>query len=1252
DDGDDFEFSASAGSGFSAEYRLLDETVIDDNNDVLASELASIVTAGKNIYVRFVQTVNVATYGSSDSEELGTYYEGQSISIAVPITSGNYFAGIYDGSETAISTTNTYTDSTNTATAVFKWAVGVNTYYTLTKEIDTNIDTNGVSEQYDGTEQSYSYSDSDSDDYKLLKGYSCSATSSGRLINVGDYIITITISDTNGVKCGYATTSYTITPIQLTVTEGMVNLVKEFDNSTAAVATQMLSYPENIVSGDDIVISATLTFDETKISTGLKATINLVLSGTASGNYVFLSGTASGNYVLSATSLSFTTNSAEITKKKIVFEISASELTKVYDGKSGIIYNYGLAYGYSAVSSDFPIKEYIYIHSTDATSTDTTSVGVYDVLITYDPQFITDSYNSSDYYIVDFKIAYTYEITAKEVDVTFTSNQADYNGATQVLSASYTDISGKTVLVESNGDLSLTYYLYNAETAEYEEVYEFINTGEYMVIASLSTNYCLSSTIDAENNINACYFEITKATQPEITFEVTGKYTFGDDAFDLSEFVTASNNDDTTGASIYFEVYSGYGAIVEDTTYLSLIGAGDIVINAIMPESTNYNSGYASYTITVAYQSLVITTEQTTYKISYGSDLSLEFIFEGFEDGEEPTDFVAPSITYYNEDMEAFTDVTKLDVGTYSIVCANDATSAGYSITSDVNIDITLTVVQLEVSVTIDSFSVSYGDTEITEFTYTTAVDSLSNDVDLIITLSRAAGDSVGSYTITAQSTLIADNSNYDISITEGSYTITTRKVTLVMDYMTKVYGETDPDVTYSVDNLVDGDAEPFTVIFSRTTGEDVGFYVYRATITTTNSNYSVSLQSSKLTVTAATPSAVNVKDIEIEYAYELATVTPTATASATYLGSNTTVSGTLSWVDDSQLMLASGTYSAIFVPNSANYSSVDVEVYVTLIARELEVEFSYDDLTYTGTTQTPISYTIKNIREGDTVGDALTYSATVLNIGEYTATVSITNNSYVLVNATLDFEIDAAKLVVYAEDLVSTTAETPVATYVYEGFVGSDSAAVLVVKPTIDFATEIGTYTVTPYGAEAANYSITYKSSQFTLNQAQIASDSTSFVLYGSFDEDNSVAVAEIFSELDANFAAYSAAYDSIKVDTNYSSTSLQNLYSFGLLSAGSSATLVDNCTASIAIPEEISNASNITIVLIMADGSVKYAENVYISSNNIYFDMEDCVAFGIVATPNYTLLYIAIGAGAVIIIALIVVIVTKIKKRKQGHD
>jgi filamentous hemagglutinin family protein len=118
--------------------------------------------------------------------------------------------------------------------------------------------------------------------------------------------------------------------------------------------------------------------------------------------------------------------------------------------------------------------------------------------------------------------------------------------------------------------------------------------------------------------------------------------------------------------------------------------------------------------------------------------------------------------------------------------------------------------------------------------------------------LTRATGSNVGNYSVT-QGTL-ASNPNYTVTYTPGLFAITPAQLTLTAAAQTKVYGTTDPSLTFGATGFVNGDtASILTGALSRAAGENVGSYAIAQGGVSAGSNYTIVYNGANLSITPAT---------------------------------------------------------------------------------------------------------------------------------------------------------------------------------------------------------------------------------------------------------------------------------------------------------------------------------------------------------------------------------------------------------------
>jgi hypothetical protein len=161
----------------------------------------------------------------------------------------------------------------------------------------------------------------------------------------------------------------------------------------------------------------------------------------------------------------------------------------------------------------------------------------------------------------------------------------------------------------------------------------------------------------------------------------------------------------------------------------------------------------------------------------------------------------------------------------------------------------TLTVNQRAITITADDKSKTYGDAN-PELTWTVSEGDLVNGDTLSGTLSTetTALSGVGDYAI-AQGTL--DDANYAITFEEGTLTVNRRAITVTADDGSKIYGDANPDLTWSITDgdLVNGDAlsGDLATEVDATTG--VGSYDIGQGTLAASDNYELTYETGTLTV-------------------------------------------------------------------------------------------------------------------------------------------------------------------------------------------------------------------------------------------------------------------------------------------------------------------------------------------------------------------------------------------------------------------
>ena len=128
------------------------------------------------------------------------------------------------------------------------------------------------------------------------------------------------------------------------------------------------------------------------------------------------------------------------------------------------------------------------------------------------------------------------------------------------------------------------------------------------------------------------------------------------------------------------------------------------------------------------------------------------------------------------------------------------------------------------------------------------------------------------------------------------------------------------------------------------------------------------------------------------------------------------------------------------------------------------------------------------------------TDATTSSGVGEYPVNATANPTNYALTISPGIQTVKPAPLVMKAENVTRKYYEDdPVFSYTCSGFVNNEDVSVITTQPSFstesDKSSDVGTYTITPYGAVSANYAISYKSGTLTITQRDltvIAEDKT----------------------------------------------------------------------------------------------------------------------------------------------------------------
>jgi hypothetical protein len=437
----------------------------------------------------------------------------------------------------------------------------------------------------------------------------------------------------------------------------------------------------------------------------------------------------------------------------------------------------------------------------------------------------------------------------------------------------------------------------------------------------------------------------------------------------------------------------------------------------------------------------------------------------------------------------------------------------------------TISVNKASLTVTADAATKTYGNND-PALTFLVAGLKNGDSAASIFTggLSRAAGETVagGPYAIT-QSTLAA-NANYNITgYTGANLSITPRNISVTANAQTKIYGNNDPALSYTVGGaglansagigVVDSLATVFSGALGRASGETVagGPYAISQSTLVANSNYNVSgYTGSNL---AITPRSISIAADAQSKIYGNNDPVFTYTVGGAGLANNAGIG-----VVDSQASVFGGTLAraagetvpggpyAISQGTLAANSNYSVTGYtgaaLAITPRAVTVTANAQTKLYGGSDPT-LTYTVGNLANNPGIGVVDTATGALTGSQSRTAGENVLGGPYAINQGTLvatsnysigsytagQLTVNPAPLSVTADDTQRAAGvANPLFTASYSGFVFGQSPAVLggvlqVNTPAVP-SSPVGTYAITPSGLTSSNYNISYLSGVLTVGR------------------------------------------------------------------------------------------------------------------------------------------------------------------------
>ena len=663
------------------------------------------------------------------------------------------------------------------------------------------------------------------------------------------------------------------------------------------------------VYGDKLETLTATTTDSVANADGLGNIVTLEKAvGTNAGTYAITGECVSGNYTVTFTNESGDSQNGTYTVTKRATDVTVAEHADVMISKTdNIVFTAIRQYDKATLSgATFRILKDGVLVATVAANGDVSvaegqqlAAGEYTVVAEYSDNNFEMTFVEGTFSVVEENMYYT-------VDFGFQTATKVYDGTALNL-----NVTVKVADTQENVETFTVTLKKNGET-----VYSVCDVGNYEIL------------VDVDGVVYTASYTVTKR---EIDVTVENKTSVYGETL---ETLTATTTDSVANAEGLENIVS---LAKQDGT-----AAGTYAITGTCTNG-NYTVNFTNGTYTITKREVTVTVNSASSL--YGNDIAslTATVTKG--------SVLEADGTVYTLSTTA---TSASNVGSYDITgtCTNDNYQVTFVNTADA-----YAITQRPVAVVIDDKTSVYGE-NLVSLTMRYAEGSLQlvdgQTLTQVVTLTKAQGTDAGEYAITGS----YDNGNYDITFTNGTYTITERKITVTVDGKTSVYGNEIVTLTGKVTSgsVLAGDGTVYTLSTTATSASDVGSY--DITGTCTNDNYSITFANTKgsYTVTKRAITVV-IDDKTSVYGNNLETLTATTTdgvANADGLGNIVTLEkaiGTNAGTYAITGECVSGNYTVTFTNESGDsqngtYTITKRDITVTVTDVETDNTVTFETLT------------------------------------------------------------------------------------------------------------------------------------------------------------------------------------------------------------------------------------------------------------------------------------------------------------------
>ena len=429
--------------------------------------------------------------------------------------------------------------------------------------------------------------------------------------------------------------------------------------------------------------------------------------------------------------------------------------------------------------------------------------------------------------------------------------------------------------------------------------------------------------------------------------------------------------------------------------------AGEAAGNYVINQGTVVANGNYAVTYTPGNFSITQAMLMLTYSVANTTNVygALPTVGAVTLTGVLGSDVVTPVITVTNALAQSVTLASTTGVGTYTatVTSLTGAAAGNYVIANAGNTNGTITVTPAPLVVNVGSGTKIYGDAD-PAFTFTVtgiqngeAVGTALNTAGVSYTANGAGGTNItnaltrngdnnvgGTKVITTGAGLTA-TSNYTImTVNPGALTITKRDTSIAAVAKTKVYGDADPALTFTLGNLAAGDTATgvTTGALTRVAGETVigagpTYQINQGTLAL-NGNYNLTTYTAaNLTITAAPLTLAATAATKVYGATDptlaftttglkLTDTVGTVLTGALARAAGETVAGSPYAINQGTLA-ANGNYAVTYTANTLAITAAPLTIAVTAATKVY------------GAVDPTLAFTTTGLQAGDTVGAVLT---------------------------------------------------------------------------------------------------------------------------------------------------------------------------------------------------------------------------------------------------------------------------------------